>query len=138
MVAKVSWADRYAHWPGNIAWPILFLKYGFPGAFSIPAIMIGVVYAFISIASFLLNTYLYNSLDPGKEKMLTGQWSLSMILMLAAEVLAILMLITNSNANEYWWQYGRKIFVVFAAVNIVDFFFWFYGYRKLTTISVSA
>jgi hypothetical protein len=58
--------------------------------------------------------------------------------MLAGEVLAILMLITNSNANEYWWQYGRKIFVAFAAVNIVDFFFWFYGYRKLTAISVSA
>jgi hypothetical protein len=66
MVAKVSWADRYAHWPGNVVWPILFLKYGFPGAFSIPAIMIGVVYAFISIASFLVNTYLYNAVDPGK------------------------------------------------------------------------
>lgn len=137
MVAKVSWADRYAHWPGNLAWPILFLKYGFSGAFHIPAIVIGVVYAFISIASFLVNTYLYNSLDLNNNRLLQSQWTLSMILMFGCEILAIVMLVTNSNDGEYWWQYGRKIFVVFAAVNIVDFFFWFYGYRRLSAYGSS-
>jgi hypothetical protein len=30
MFAKTSWVDVYAHWPGNLAWPILFLKWSFP------------------------------------------------------------------------------------------------------------
>lgn len=133
MVAKISWADRYAHWPGNVAWPILFLKYGFSGGLRIPAIVIGAVYAFISITSFILNAFHYNTLDidGSKTRVLTGQWTLSMILMFGCEILAIVMLVTNSNDGEYWWQYARKIFVVFAAVNIIDFFFWFYGYRRL-------
>lgn len=137
MVAKVSWADRYAHWPGNLAWPILFLKLGFSGAYHIPAIVIGAVYAFISIASFIVNAYLYNSLDLDKNRLLQGQWTLSMILMFAAEVLAIVILVTTGNDSEYWYQYGRKIFVVFAAVNIIDFFFWFYGYRRLSSYSAA-
>jgi hypothetical protein len=84
MVAKVSWADRYAHWPGNLAWPILFLKTGFPGALATAALIIGIVYAFISIGSFVLNVYVYGSIDASKDRLLTGQWSVSMILMLAA------------------------------------------------------
>ena len=86
MVAKIAWADRYAHWPGNLAWPILFLKIGFSGAYHIPAIVIGAIFAFISIASFALNAFHYNSLDldGSKNQLLTGQWTLSMILMFGA------------------------------------------------------
>lgn len=41
------------------------------------------------------------------------------------------MLIMTGKNGDYNWHYGRAIFVIFAAVNIIDFFFWFYGYRKL-------
>lgn len=139
MAGKIAWADRYAHWPGNLAWPILFLKTGFPGVLRIPAIVIGAVYAFISVASFFLNAFYYNTLDidGSKTRALSSQWTLSMVLMFAAEVLAIVMLVMNGNDGEFGWQYARKIFVVFAAVNIVDFFFWFYGYRRLSAWATS-
>ena len=52
-------------------------------------------------------------------------------------MLAIVILVTTSNDGEYWWQYGRKVFVVFAAVNIIDFFFWFYGYKRLASWTAS-
>lgn len=86
MVAKVAWADRYAHWPGNLAWPILFLKWGFPGNLSIPALVIGIVYAIISGLSFLVNAFHYNSLDiaGSGSNLMVGQWSLAMILMFGA------------------------------------------------------
>lgn len=58
-----------------------------------------------------------------------------MILMFGCEVLAIVMLVTTGKDGDYHWQYCRKIFVIFAAVNIIDFFFWFYGYRNSTTVS---
>ncbi len=63
MVANVSWADSYSHWPGNLAWPILFLKFGFSGNFRIPAIVIGAVFAFISVTSFILNCMHYKTGD---------------------------------------------------------------------------
>lgn len=131
MAGQVGWADRYAHWPGNLAWPILFLKWGFPGAFNTPALVIGIVYAIISILSFLANAYHYKDVTlPGGSNILKGQWSLAMILMFGAEVLAIVMLVTTAKDGDWNWFYARAIFVIFAAVNIVDFFFWFYGYRR--------
>lgn len=134
MVAKVAWADRYSHWPGNLAWPILFLKQGFPGALSSSALAIGILFAIISFSSFVVNTIHYNTLDVSgrKANVLVGQWSLSMVIMLACEILAIVMLITNEHDGDWNWIYCRKVFVVFAAVNIIDFFFWFYGYRRLS------
>lgn len=134
MVAKIAWADRYAHWPGNLAWPILFLKIGFQGAYHVPAIVIGVIFLFISVVSFGLNAFHYNTLqiDGSKDQILSGQWGLSMVLMFFTEIFAIVILLTTAKDGEYWWDYGRKIFVVFAAVNIIDGFFWFYGYRRLS------
>lgn len=85
IIAKVAWADRYAHWPGNLAWPILFLKWGFPAAFGIPALVIGIIYAIISLLSFIVNALHYNSLDiQGKDSnIMIGQWGLSMVAMFA-------------------------------------------------------
>jgi hypothetical protein len=56
--------------------------------------------------------------------------------MFFTEIFAIVILLTTSKDGEYWWDYGRKIFVVFAAVNIIDGFFWFYGYRRLSAWKV--
>lgn len=84
MVAKVIWADRYAHWVGNLAWPILFLKWSFPGALTVPALVIGIIFAVISFISFLVNVFHYtdDQIQSKGRNLLTGQWSLSMILML--------------------------------------------------------
>lgn len=63
LVGNVTFADRYSHWPGNLAWPILFLKIAFSGGFKTPAIVIGAVYAFISVSSFILNAFYYRTGD---------------------------------------------------------------------------
>lgn len=131
MAGKIAWADRYAHWPGNLVWPVMFLKSGFPGALRIPAIVIGSVYAFISVTSFIVNAFYYNTLDADKNRAVSGQWTLSMILMFAAEFYAILTLIMYGKEDEFGWQYARKTFVVFAAINIIDFCFWGFGYKRL-------
>jgi hypothetical protein len=81
MIAKGTWAERYAHWPGNLAWPILFLKFSFPGTLQIPAIVIGSIFTFICLSSLILNIYYYKSHDLSKDRLLTNQWSLSIILM---------------------------------------------------------
>jgi hypothetical protein len=131
MFARLSEAERYAQWPGNLAWPILFLKSGFPGALHIPAIVIGVVYAIISILSLFVTILNYGGWDGQARRSMSTQWVLSLVLMVACEILAIVMLVTNGKGSDYAWSYGRAIFVIFAAVNIIDFFFWFYGYRKI-------
>lgn len=41
------------------------------------------------------------------------------------------MLVVTPRDGDFNWQYARTIFAIFAAVNIIDFFFWFYGYRRL-------
>lgn len=58
-----------------------------------------------------------------------------MILMVATEILAIVMLIILGKNDEYWYEYSRKIFVIFAAVNLVDLFFYAYGYRRMSAWS---
>lgn len=63
LVASISWADRYSHWPGNLAWAILFLKVAFSGGFRIPAIVIGAVHAFISLTSLIINAMNYRTGD---------------------------------------------------------------------------
>lgn len=55
MIARAAWADTYANWPGNLAWPILFLKVGFPGIYHSPALAIGIIFAIISITSLIVN-----------------------------------------------------------------------------------
>lgn len=134
IIGKVSWEDRYAHWPGNLTWAILFLKVGFPGALATPALVIGILYAVISVTSFIFNAFHYNTVDLTKNKanILTAQWVFSMIVIFGCEVLAVVMLVLHDKDGDYAWNYARKIFVIFAAINIVDFFFWFYGYRRLT------
>lgn len=137
LLANISWADRYSHWPGNLAWAILFLKVAFSGGFRIPAIVIGAVHAFISLTSLILNAMNYRTGDDIKEhKLFNGHWTLSMILMVATEILAIVMLVTLGKNDEYWYEYSRKIFVIFAAVNLVDLFFFVYGYRRLSAWSL--
>ena len=61
-----------------------------------------------------------------------AQWGLSMILMLATEILAIIVLATTNKTGDYSQQYLRELFIVFVGVNVVDMIFWFYGYRKMS------
>jgi integral membrane sensor domain MASE1 len=47
----------------------------------IPAIVIGSILAFICFSSLILNIYYYKSHDLSKDRLLTNQWSLCIILM---------------------------------------------------------
>jgi hypothetical protein len=132
MFAKTSWVDVYAHWPGNLAWPILFLKWSFPSVLHVSALVIGFIYALISLASFIINIFQYNSFDSRKANLVNAQWGISLILMFVCEVLAIVKLVTSGYDGDYNWHYGRAIFAIFAGVNIIDFIFWIYGYRRLS------
>lgn len=56
--------------------------------------------------------------------------------MIVTEVLAIAMLVINGKDGEYWYEYSRKVFVIFAAVNLVDLIFYLYGYRRMSAWSL--
>lgn len=62
---------------------------------------------------------------------MVAQWGLSILISVACEVLAIVYLLQNGKGGDYWHDYSRKLFVIFAAVNLVDLIFWLFGYRNL-------
>ena len=99
LLAKKEWSDRYTNWPGNLTWGIMFLKYSFGGKFHTAALAIGIIYVLISLTSFLINVYLYNTIIiQGRDhKMLVGQWNISMVLIGVSEVVAIALLVTASS-----------------------------------------
>lgn len=45
------------------------------------------------------------------------------------------MLATTDKTGDYNWQFGRKVFVIFAGVNLIDIFFYLYAYRRLRSWS---
>lgn len=81
LVAQVAWADRYANWPGNLAWPILFLKSGFPSPWTNPALAIGILFAVVCATSFIVNAIYYSSYT--KNNTVIAQWSLGMVVSVA-------------------------------------------------------
>jgi hypothetical protein len=135
MAVRAIWAEIYLWWPANLAWPILFLKWAFPSSLRIPALVIGIIFAVISVLSLIIALVYYNyDYKERKPAAITGQWAFSNVLMIGCEILAIVMLVTNGSDGDYDWVYGRSIFVIFAAVNIVDIVFWVIGFWKVSTI----
>ena len=129
MLINAGWVERYANWPGNIVWAILIFKFGLSNIY---AIVVAVVFAEITITSILVHWLSYSSASIfSNNKRMKAQWGLSMILMLAMEILVIIVLATTNKDGDYGQQYLRKLFVVFVGVNIVDLAFWFHGYRKM-------
>lgn len=61
LVTHFAWADRYANWPGNLAWAILFLKSGFPHPWEDPALAIGILFAIVSLSSLIVNAMHYKA-----------------------------------------------------------------------------
>jgi hypothetical protein len=83
MIAKVGWADRYCNWPGNVTWPILFFKIGFASPYTVYAIIIGVMYALISVLGLIAHCMSYGSLDmSGGNNRLSAHWLLSVVFMI--------------------------------------------------------
>lgn len=82
-VGDHTWSGRFANWPGNLAWAILFLKVGFPGVYHSPAIAIGIIVAIICATSLIVNAYTYQSAKAtGSGNILKSQWAASLILLL--------------------------------------------------------
>ena len=128
LFAQVAWADRYANWPANLAWPILFLKQGFPEPWSSPALAIGILFIIVCVSSFIVNAIYYRSYS--KNNIVLAQWTLAIVISIGCEILAIVMLLKHGG-GDYWAEYARKLFVAFAAVNLIDLAFWGYGYRRI-------
>ncbi len=85
MIAKAGWADRYANWPGNVAWAVLFLKTGFVSPYTIYAILIGSMFAFISLTGLAAHCWTYNSLDfSGNNNKLSAHWLISVVFIIVS------------------------------------------------------
>ena len=124
MFGKLEWSDLYVHWPGNLAWPILFLKTGFPTPLFAAAIVIGVIYIIICLSSFILHILL--SLDK-KSPYLKTHWYICLVLILGTLITGIVLCCVYGKDGDYYWSYGRKVFVIFCGVSFVDLAFWLFG-----------
>jgi hypothetical protein len=123
--------ERFSQWPGNLAFAILFLQVHAQGSARPYALIIGIIYAIISIIGFSVNILNDKISAFSGSSLLSAQFALSLVLMVIGEALALLVLIKNGKDGDYQWSYARAVFVIFAAVNIIDFIFSFYAYRKI-------
>lgn len=137
LVGPLAWSDRYSFWLGNIVWPILFLSFGYPIALFASALVIGIVFAALSVIGFLLNCYTYSDeeLPRSKEILLQANWTVGIVLSVGTEILAIVMLAITDKTGDYNWEFSRKVFVIFAGVNLIDIAFYLYAYRRLRSWS---
>jgi hypothetical protein len=135
IVGNVFAGERYSQWPGNLVWAILFLKTHFQGGFIPFALIIGIIYAIISFAGFSTNVLKDKISALEGRSVMSAQFWLSIVLMVACEGLALYVLVSSGKTGDYQFSYGRTVFVLFTAVNIIDFIFSFYGYKKIPIIS---
>lgn len=133
LAGKWGWVDRYLHWPGNVVFPIMFLKWGFPGPLFTSAIVIGAITTAICLTSFLLHCLTYPSLQlqSSHSTLYKYHWYVSIFLLIGCLILALVMLCINDKDGDYYWTYGRKTFVVFLGVSMLDIGFWVYGFRRV-------
>ena len=134
LALNTNWAERYTNWPGNLAWPILFLGTKGLEAYQTAGLVIGVAMAVVCTSSFIVNMMVYSLTDftSKKEKMMNFQWGFAMFLKLGCELYAIYLLVaTDSKSSGYADEMGRKCLVIFAGVNALDMCFWAWGKKYM-------
>ena len=93
--------------------------------------IIGLVNAFISFTSILVNLIACGGISTTVKRVIVFQWVFGLILMVGCEVYAVLTYL-GSESSEFKDEVAVKVLMVFIAVNVFDFIFWIWGLRTLS------
>ena len=96
--------------------------------------ILGIVNAFITFTSLLVNLIACGGTSTTIKKVIIIQWIIGLLLMIGCEGYAIYLYLTSRNEDltNFKDQMVLKVLVLFIAVNLIDFFFWLIGLRTLT------
>lgn len=90
LCSKLGWGQRYSNHPGNLVWPALFFMMDWTQPFALPMEIIGLVNAFISFTSILVNLIACGGISTTVKRVIVFQWVFGLILMVGCEVYAVL------------------------------------------------
>ena len=79
---NLDWTDRYINSPGNVVWMILLLQKSWPGPYKPPLLVIGMLFAMITISTLIGNVY-YACSKPSEKniKKMMIYWVVAIVIM---------------------------------------------------------
>lgn len=132
LCGRLGWAQRYTNSPGNLVWAPLMLAYSWNNPFPTPLIIIGVIQALISLASFFFNIITCGGPTTKTKKVLIAVWIISLLLMIGCEVYAVLFYLGLKEMTAYKDIQAKKTLAIFIVVNFFDLLFWVWGLKSLS------
>lgn len=132
LCCELGWSQRYSNSPGNLVWVILLIK-SWPGIYKLPLYIIGILYAFISFMALMINLMTCNGLTSKNSKILKIWWIVAILLMIGAEVYAIIVYFVQAGQpQDLYENEAKKYLAVFILVNFIDILFWLFGLKTLS------
>jgi hypothetical protein len=131
ILLSFHWIQRYSNTPGNIVWIFLFFGFGWTATYNVSMIVLGVICAVISFSSLAVNLLACKGITTSMKKIIVVQWVFSLILMLVAEVLAIVVYLKKDHNDVFADNIAYKLLQTFICVNLLDMLFWLWGYLTL-------
>ena len=95
-------------------------------------LVIGLISAFISLSSFLVNLAACSGTSSSTKKVIVIQWIVGLVFMIICELIAVYLIFSMNTVKEFKDQVAKNVITVFIPVNAMDFLFWILGLRTLT------
>ena len=111
---------------------MLFLAFAWTPKYNVFMLVIGLISAFISLSSFLVNLAACSGTSSSTKKVIVIQWIVGLVFMIICELIAVYLIFSMNTVKEFKDQVAKNVITVFIPVNAVDFLFWILGLRTLT------
>ena len=135
LVFPFHWIQRYSNSPGNWAWPGLFFSFIWSRNDSSSThylLFIGLVYFLISFITIVSNLIAgCSGITTGMKKCLIVSWVITILLMIVAEVFAVLTYINIREETDFLGMVAQILLEIFIAINLIDLTFWLFGFLTL-------
>jgi hypothetical protein len=135
LVLPFHWIQRYSNSPGNWVWPGLFFSFlwSFLDASATHSLLlIGLLTFLVSVITLAGNLIAgCKGITTGMKRCLIVCWVMTVLLMVGAEVLAVLTYISIKEGSDYQGMVAKILLEIFVAINLIDLNFWLFGLLTL-------
>lgn len=76
------WIQRYSNTPGNLVWIFIFFGFSWSAQYKIPMLILGIIFAAISLMTFLVNILACRGITIQMKKLIVIEWIFATILMI--------------------------------------------------------